>query len=303
LVVRPLPAAAAPLDDEVWTITRPVPVSRPATRVVALYPTAAELPLNQLKLYVHFSRPMSEGRADSAIRVRRADTGAVLDGTFLRMEPELWDGQRRRLTVLFDPGRIKRGLAPHEDAGYPLVEGTLVDVEIAASLRDAEGLPLAGVVTRRFGVGPPERRRVDPARWAWRLPAADSTAPLVVDFDRPLDHALLGRCLRVVGSGGEPLAGRVAVGPGERSWSFTPAGPWRAGRHAVHVDSRLEDLAGNSIARVFDRDLTRADEIPVPARVVTIGFVCGGTERPQVDIRGERDRPDRSGAGGFVRPG
>jgi hypothetical protein len=284
LIVRPFPAAAAPLEDGVWTITRPAPASRPATRVVAVYPTAAELPLNQLKLYVHFSRPMSEGWAASAIHVRRADTGAVLDGAFLPMEPELWDRRRRRLTVLFDPGRIKRGLAPNEEAGYPLVEGAPVDVEIAAGFRDAEGLPLASRVERRFDVGPPERTRVDPARWAWCFPGADSAGPLVVHFDRPLDHALLEHCLWVVGSGGARLAGRTTVGPGERSWSFTPTTSWRAGRHAVRVDSRLEDLAGNSIARVFDRDLTRADEVLVSARVVTIGFVCGTTDgRPADD--------------------
>jgi hypothetical protein len=221
---------------------------------------------------------MSEGWAASAIGVRRADTGEALDGAFLPMEPELWDRRRRRLTVLFDPGRIKRGLAPHEEAGYPLVEGVPIEVEITDRFRDAEGLPLQGPVTRRYDIGPPERTPVDPGRWVFRPPAAGSTGALVVRFDRPLDHALLEHCLGVVGPGGAALAGRTTVGSGERSVRFTPAAPWRAGRHAVRVDTRLEDLAGNSIARVFDRDLTRADQVPVAATVVTIGFVCEPVE-------------------------
>jgi hypothetical protein len=274
LIVRPPP------DGEAWAITRPAPAAMPATRVVAVYPTAAELPLNQLKLYVHFSRPMSEGRAASAVRVRRVDTGADLDGAFLPMEPELWDRRRRRLTVLFDPGRIKRGLEPHEEAGYPLVEGVPVEVEIAEGLLDAEGVPLVGPMTRRYEVGPPERMAVDPGRWAWHPPAAGSTGPMVVEFDRPLDHALLEHSLEVVGPGASPLAGRATVGPGERSWRFAPGRPWRSGRHALRVDTRLEDLAGNSVARVFDRDLSRTDEVPLAARAVTIDFVCGTADPP-----------------------
>ncbi len=58
---------------EVWTIQRPAPEDTPTTDVVAIYPTADELPVNQLKLYVHFSSPMSESWAARAVHIRRAD--------------------------------------------------------------------------------------------------------------------------------------------------------------------------------------------------------------------------------------
>ena len=97
---------------------------------MAIYPTAAELPVNLLRVYVHFSAPMSEGWAARAIRVSREDTGETLDDVFLPPEPELWDPERKRLTMLLDPGRIKRGLVPNLEFGYPLVEGTAVRIAI-----------------------------------------------------------------------------------------------------------------------------------------------------------------------------
>ena len=84
-------------------------------------------------------------------------------------------------------------------------------------------------------------------------------------FDRPLDHALLQHCLRVSAAGGVAVPGTAAVVEDERSWSFTPAEPWAAGHHTLVVDAMLEDTAGNSVRRVFDRDLT--DDMQSPDAV------------------------------------
>ncbi len=56
------------------------------------------------------------------------------------------------------------------------------------------------------------------------------------------------------------VPGRVVVDAEARSWTFFPAAT-AAPVESLHVDARLEDLAGNSVRRVFDRDLTsRADD-------------------------------------------
>lgn len=267
-------------DPETCTIQRPARAGAPETSVVAIYPTADELPVNQLKLYVHFSSPMSEGWAARAVHVRRADTHEPLGDVFLRMAPELWDQQRRRLTLLLDPGRIKRGLVPNQEAGYPLTEGVPVVVTIDAEFRDAAGRPLRTGAERRYEVGPALRVRIDPARWRLHEPAIGSADPLTVEFDRPLDHALLQHSLWVNDAAGAPLAGHGAVGPGEQSWRFQPQLPWKQGRHSVIVDPRLEDLAGNSLIRVFDRDLMRAEDAPADARHVAIDFTARPARSP-----------------------
>jgi hypothetical protein len=42
----------------------------------------------------------------------------------------------------------------------------------------------------------------------------------------------------------------------------------------VTVDPLLEDLAGNSLVRVFDRDLTRAEDAPADLHQVAVDFMC-----------------------------
>ena len=54
---------------------------------------------------------------------------------------------------------------------------------------------------------------------------------------------------------GQVIAGEIMIGADEKSWRFTPARPWQAGLHRVHVSSDLEDVAGNTPARPFDVDL------------------------------------------------
>ena len=266
-------------DVEVWTIQRPARASAPTTGVVAIYPSAEELPVNLLKVYVHFSSPMSEGWAARAVHVRRADSDNQLDGVFLAREPELWDPERRRLTLLLDPGRIKRGLAPNEEAGYPLIEGVPVVVVIDSAFRDAAGRPLRTGAERHYRVGPPVRARIDPTGWRHNSPPAGSADPLTVEFDTPLDHALLQHSLWVHDGAGAPVAGRVSVDPGERSWLFHPQSPWESGRYLLTVDPRLEDLAGNSLVRVFDRDIMRPGDAPGNERPVAIDFTCAPPAR------------------------
>ena len=269
-----------PTGPEVWTIERPAPALNPTARVTAIYPTAVEVPVNLLKVYIHFSAPMSEGWAGRAVKVRREQTGQVLDGVFLPPEPELWDPERRRLTMLLDPGRIKRGLAPNLEAGYPLIEGEGVRVEVDPEFRDAAGQPLVAGAERRYIVGQELRSRPEPGRWQVTAPAAGTVEPLVVEFDRPLDQALALRCLLVRDSGGAPIPGRVDVGLEECSWFFHPDSQWDEGGYQVAVDPSLEDLAGNLPGRVFDRDLTRDDGGGAGPGNLSLGFSCAPKSAP-----------------------
>ncbi len=104
------------------------------------------------------------------------------------------------------------------------------------------------------------------------VPAVGTGDPLVVTFDRPLDHGLLQHCLEVVDADGDVVAGRTRTPSGEQAWEFTPDEPWTARAHRLTVDPMLEDLAGNSLRRVFDRDLSDAHESPDAAPVTSLDF-------------------------------
>jgi len=256
---------------EVATLVRSWPDDPPTTEVLAICPTGAVVPRNLLRLYIWFSAPMSEGFAAGHVRLVD-DAGEVMPGALLPTQHELWDLERRRLTVLLDPARIKRGLVAHREISYPLETGAEFRIVIDREFRDARGVALRTAAERRYTVDDDQRGRVEPDRWALTIPSRNTTDPLVVAFDRPLDHGLLARCLHVVGPDGRHVGGVGHIGPEERSWRLVPDAPWASGSHELVVDPILEDLAGNSVARVFDRDLTRSTDVPGTNRSTGLAF-------------------------------
>jgi len=166
-------------------------------------------------------------------------------------------------------------LPGHQEAGYPLRSGEPFRLVVGEGVRDAQGLPLRHSAERRYEVGDEERRHVDPVSWELAVPPAGTCEPLQVTFGRPLDHGLLARCLHVRGAGGEPVDGTAQIGPGEQSWQLVPSRAWASTVHQLVVEPVLEDLAGNAVSRVFDRDLTRPEDQSRPARPATIVFRPG----------------------------
>ena len=103
----------------------------PAAHVEHVYPSADVLPSNQLRLYIYFSAAMSRGEAEQRIHILDAD-GKVLRGVFLPGQ-ELWDPMNRRLTMTFDPGRIKRDLTSNRAMGPPIADGRRYTLVIEAT--------------------------------------------------------------------------------------------------------------------------------------------------------------------------
>ncbi len=225
-----------------------VAASAAVSHVERVYPTADMWPENQLKFYVHFSAPMSRGEAFHRIHLLNG-RGEQMQLPFLEIDEELWDREQRRLTILFDPGRVKRGLVPNQEAGPPLVSGNKYRLVIDREWKDAAGRPLQAAFQKDFSVGPAWRDGIDVRQWKVTAPHTGTREPLRVEFPRPLDAALLLRCLEVEG-----VTGQASLENAEQRWSFTPDVAWKAGPHAVKVMEILEDLAGNKVGRAFDVD-------------------------------------------------
>jgi hypothetical protein len=222
------------------------------TRVAEVYPSGDVLPSNQLRLYILFSAPMSRGEAGS--RIHLLDPGGKdLPGVFLPGQ-ELWDPSFQRLTLTFDPGRIKRGLVSNETMGQPMTEGKRYTLVIDRAWKDARGVPLVEGFRKSFRAGPANRTPPDPKQWRVTPPRAGTTDALVVDFPTPMNYALLQRTLRVAATRGV-VAGSGAVALKETRWRFTPREPWAPGAYQLIVDTALEDLAGNHIGQPFDLDV------------------------------------------------
>jgi hypothetical protein len=233
-------------------------------KVTAVYPSADELPENQLRFYVHFSAPMSRGEAYSHLQLLK-ENGEPVDLPFLEIGEELWDTSGKRLTLLIDPGRIKRGLKPREEAGPVLEDGHKYTLVITAGWRDESGQRLAADFAKKFMAGPAIEKAIEPKEWKVLPPAAGTRDPLAVEFPRPLDHALAERTIAVHDSAGKAVPGDVTTGRHEGCWFFHPDAAWAAGKHELVVNTALEDLAGNRIGRAFEVDeLTPVEKQVVP---------------------------------------
>jgi hypothetical protein len=255
-------------------IAIPAPQQKEPTRVTAIYPSAATLPDNQLRFYIHFSAPMSAGEAYAHVKLLKAD-GEVVSRAFLEIGEELWDGSGQRLTLLFDPGRVKKGLTPRLQFGPVLEAGESYRLVVDKGWRDANRQPLALDYEKRFAAGPPVETAIGIADWRIGSPAADSRDPLVVRFPRSLDRALLMRMITIADHNDKPIAGEIMLGDEERRWEFHPDQPWPGGQFVLVVDATLEDTAGNRLTKPFEVDVfDRVDDSAVP-EFVRIPFTVG----------------------------
>ena len=135
---------------------------------------------------------MSRGEAWKRIHLLDA-SGSAVDHAFLEIDQELWDHGMQRLTVLFDPGRIKRGVLPREELGPALIEGEQYILRIDRDWQDAGGAPLVRGFRKTFRVGPSDRVSPEVNQWKVSSPAPGSSDPLTVRFAAPMDWALLHR--------------------------------------------------------------------------------------------------------------
>ena len=242
-----------------------------ATVVRRVFPTADKLPENQLKFYLHFSAPMKRGGVYKHIKLL-GPAGKEVRSPFLELDEELWNPDGTRFTLFFDPGRIKRGLKPREEVGPALEEGKKYTLVIDAAWRDADDVPLGATFRKTFRVGPPDDACPDPKKWKLQAPAAGAAGALTVRFDKPLDRALLQRMLRVTDAAGREVDGTVTVADRETRWQFTPKVAWRGGDYFLEADTRLEDLAGNSLSRPFEVDVLRRIGRTIKKKTVRIAF-------------------------------
>jgi hypothetical protein len=227
----------------------------PRTYVTAIFPSTDVVPANLLRMYIFFSGSMSRQNPLDHIRLVD-DRGHPVQQAFLETKEGLWDREGRRLTLFFDPGRIKSGVGVHERLGLALQPGGCYRVIVSKDAVDVEGLQLRGDFIKKFCVVPEDHTSPNIDHWKIRVPLAQTRNALVVDVGKPLDHALFERLVRVEDSHGVPVRGTAAVENQDARWLFVPETSWRAGEYSIRVAGALEDLAGNRPTRLFEEIAT-----------------------------------------------
>jgi hypothetical protein len=262
----PRPLAYPELSD-VLTLEFSFPLAPKAspTEVKHVYPSGDCLPENLLRFYVVFSNPMQRGQAKTEISLLDQEGEPVADALY-RAPIELWDRSMRCLTVLLDPGRLKRGVGPNRELGPPLTVGREYTLVIDSGMIDGAGHPLRERFFKRFLVTGSVRDVIAVKDWKVVLPNIRSHQPLALIFPKPLDWAMLWHGIVVESEDGQQIKGRVAIDECERRWNFVPTSPWATGAYFVRAKSNLEDVCGNNLLGAFDKPLhsasNPASEVP-----------------------------------------
>jgi hypothetical protein len=236
-----------------------------------IFPSGDSLPENLLRCYLCFSNSMQRGRAEGHIKLLGPD-GKPAPDVLYRPPVELWDRSMRHLTILLDPGRLKRGVGPNRELGPPLKPGDEYTLAIESGMVDLSGHPLCMGLYKRFRVIEAVREPIAIEQWKISPPATKSFEPLVLMFPKPLDWALLQRTITIASEEGKPVDGRIVIDEGERRWSLTPILPWAPGAYYISIAPSLEDVCGNSMLEAFDRPFRAATELVKEAAPRSIPF-------------------------------
>jgi hypothetical protein len=246
------------------------------TGVTRIFPSCDSLPENLLRFYVCFSGPMERGRAREQITLLGPD-GRPAPDVLYSPPTELWDRSMTHLTILLDPGRIKRWVGPNRALGPPLKAGQEYTLAVGSGMVDSSGRRLRESLYKSFQVTEAVREPITVDQWRIVPPAAKSRQTLELLFPKPLDWALLRQSITVASKGNQQIDGRVDIDQGERRWSFVPKSRWASGPHCIRVAPGLEDVCGNSLLGAFDGPLRSAHDLAceVDERLNTLLFMSG----------------------------
>jgi hypothetical protein len=232
-------------------------IEHPATKaavVTAVYPSDNVLPENLLKFHICFSKSMSLGEA--YLRIKLLDAGGKeIPKPFLIIDQELWDPEMKTLTILFDPGRIKRGLRPNLEMKPALENKHQYSLVIEKGWKDIDGNLSQTTFEKSFKCGPADRTSPDLSLYNVRSPQFENS-PLVIELNEPVDYVLSSEALRVKDSKGNMVEGIIVSRRNETVLEFVPKNPWSDTHYTIQFNPLLEDLVGNNLNRLFDEDLS-----------------------------------------------
>lgn len=230
------------------------------TRVDAIYPSGPVVPENMLRFYLYFSAPMSDKDVLPMVTLQK-DDGSKVEGAFLSNRFELWSPDRTRLTLLFDPGRVKTGLDAHNALGRALTAGERYQLNVDTSAADANGCALAEPFAHSFAAANADATPPDPETWRLDVPKTATSEPLRISLGSAHDHLSMAFKVRVQRNG-EVVPGRIELLVNETVWVFTPRAQWEARQYEIVVGDEFEDLAGNRPGQLFDQPISAPREMP-----------------------------------------
>lgn len=243
-----------------------------STYIKNVYPTSSLLPMNQLKFYIEFSAPMRLGNAFEHIHLYKLPEETLESEAFLVTTEELWNPEKTRVTIFFDPGRIKRGVQPNLQLGLPLVEGNRYKFVVDKDWLDINDVKLTKGFEKIFEVVSVDRESPSLENWKINFPKTKNKLPIKIDFKEAMDFGLLHSAIEIVDERNRYVEGVIKLSENENKWMFTPQKQWLKGNYKLIINAWLEDLSGNNLNRKFDVNLNSKSDTPKNIKELIVPF-------------------------------
>ena len=219
-------------------------------KIVTVYPTTDSIPVNVLRFYITFSKPMQEMDILKHIQLKNEE-GKNITGIFFENQYELWNKNRTEVTLIVDPGRVKLGLFANNTLGRAFDEGKKYQLTIDSLLLDFDNQKLEKNFTKTFVAIKEDKNPPDCKLWQLDLPKPNSRQAIWIDFKDKIDHVSAQSLLKIFKEKKE-IQGKIALDNEEQVAQFTPDKKWKKGAYQVIVSPRLEDISANTINQIFD---------------------------------------------------
>jgi hypothetical protein len=219
--------------------------------VVNIYPTSDSIPVNILRFYIEFSHPIQELGILNHIKLTTEDGRNITD-VFFENQYELWNDDRTKVTLIVDPGRVKTGLLAHNILGRAFDNGNAYYLTVDSLLRDFNDENLNREFSKKFNTVSEDTTAPNLSDWSVTCPNANTVDFLKIDFNDRIDHISAKTLIKVADDNGRLVEGKIILEKNESVWIFKPVNKWKKGTYNLIVNSRLEDIAANSLNEIFD---------------------------------------------------
>ena len=219
--------------------------------VINIYPVSDSIPVNILRFYIEFSQPMQEMGILDHIRLIRED-GKNITGVFFENQYELWNQDRTQVTLIVDPGRVKTGLMAHNLLGRAFDEGVTYYLEVDSLLLSFHNEEMNSRFIKKFIAICEDTTAPDLSHWFLSSPHANTKDIYTIRFNDKIDHISAQTLIKIIDNKGMGIEGEITLGNDQSVWIFKPKQNWHGGTYKLIVNSRLEDIAANTLNGVFD---------------------------------------------------
>lgn len=222
------------------------------TEIINFYPNEDTLPANILRAYIHFSAPMSFENPYDFISILDFK-GDTLKDAFVEIQDGLWNADRTRLTILFHPGRIKRGVGPNVKQGSIFKDRKTYQLAIAKEWLDTNRNMLKSPFNKSFFITPSVRLALHPSDFKVKILREGDRYRVELCSDKILDHALAARMINLRNKDGDIVQDAEIT---SRTNSILIMSEYlkRGENYILSINPELEDVSGNTFISAFDRE-------------------------------------------------